>query len=166
MNSNQQKIKKLLDEAEAEVEESVSRVVEAGNSFLGKYSSVLNKIDNILRSKCKAQYEWLEANTTQTPEGPKPKDKSKAEEFKNNLEDFGKCVDKNDLGSQQIMSSFAEDMNKISEKSTLFYQNCLKSNDDSQIKECFKKMFIMNAKEFDNFYSNYNTKFDELNNKL
>ena len=165
MNPNA-KIEKLFGEVKEENQESFKKMEQYGKMMGDKYMNVVQRLDGFFRSKCSSQVQWLEENTTQSQQGPKLKDESKKGEFEKMVESFRNCVSQNEIGAEPTLRRFEEETEKVYYTFNSGVQNCVKSTNDADIKNCLKKLVVDNANETQKLYENFNAQFDELNKKL
>ncbi len=158
--------KKIFEEVQNELKDLFKQAEATANQFRDKYFGVLGKVDALMRNKCKSQIDWLEAITEQTQQGPKLKDKSKAQELERTVNDLQNCVQKNDVGSQPLLVEFDDHMQQMSDKFNSGFGSCLKLQGDNDVKSCFKKLLQENLSDLGRFYETFGNKFDALNNKL
>ncbi len=165
MDSNS-KITKIYREAQEELKGKLSSTTSGAEHFKQIYESVTKKLDSLFTSKCKSQIEWMEAHTDQTNQGPVLKDKSKQAEFEKVVNELSGCLQKNDVGSQEVFVDFDNKMHTIGNKANAANRKCTELKDDVSMKNCFKNSISESLEEMDQFYHQYTTKFEELNKKL
>lgn len=163
---SQSKFQKIYTEVQNEFKDNFAAIGKKAESFKDRYTSVLGKLDVLFRNKCKNSIEWLETNTDQTEQGPVLKDKSKEAELEKNVKDLESCIKSNDVGSQELLMEFDEQMHGMSSKFNEGYQKCMSSKSEDELKTCFRSLVGDNIKKLDLFYDNYSQKFDGMNKKL
>lgn len=160
------KAKRIFDEVQNELKDSFAPLSEMGKNFKVKYENVIQKLDGYFRKHCNEQINWLESNTENTQNGPVLKDKSKSNEMQKVVNDLQQCIQKYDVGSQQVFSDFQQGMNSLEEKFHSQMNDCIKLKGENEMRNCFKSLVQGNLKELTNIYDVYNKHFDQMDSKL
>jgi hypothetical protein len=163
---NQEKIQKYFEEVREESKEILKKMETTGNLLRDKYMNFVKNLDGFFRKNCKNEVDWLEANTTQTQQGPQLKDKSKMNEFNQTVENFRNCVSKHDIGAENVLKGFEDEMQNMNEKFERGTEGCVKKQNEGDIKNCMKGLIEENASNIEKFYNEYSKTFDDFNKKF
>ncbi len=165
MNPNL-RVEKLFTEVKEENPDTFKKMEQYGKMLSDKYSNLITRLDGYFRTKCTSQIQWLEENATQTQQGPVLKDPSKRKDFENVVESLKECFSNNEIGAEPVLRKFEEETEKVYQKFNTEVQKCVKSNNDTEVKSCFKKLIGENLNDTQGLYENFTTQFDELNKKI
>jgi len=157
---------KAYEAVKQEFKDNFDAMSKRGQQFHEKYTSVLNKLDGFFRGKCGEYISWLESNTEQTKAGPVLRDQSKQGEFENTLNNLQKCVEKNDVGTTELLQNFERSLHEMSEKTNQSFARCLPIQEEGEIRDCLRGIVRENLRDMETFYGTYQDKFEQVNRKL
>lgn len=157
---------KIMREVQNECKENLHNFETVAEKFKLSYDNVMGKLDNIIRKNCNQFITWLEANSEFTQEGPVPKDKSKTEEFNNNVKEIELCIKQHDLGVNESLLGFENKVRLVDAALNDNIRNCLKDNDDIEAKKCAKTHFQNGIIQMASLYEEQFMKIDEISKRI
>jgi hypothetical protein len=162
-------IKHIYRQVEGEFKDIFASISNKGKLLNKKYTSLSEKVDILLKNKCKNQYEWVVSNYDKIKKEQVNMDKLQKAELQKKYDELNDCFAKHNVGTQELINEYQGKNDQLQKFELDLAQDCRKcssSNSEEELKSCFRSAIANMTTKINLLFENYNKKFDEVDKSL